>query len=108
MLDTYNIQIFETAPKPDSIFKMKFQPVLDTALIVNFTDHKSIITEVNKLFDKENIDKENKQFLIYIDTFDNNGCKGGVKYLFNYNINSILTKVQIQRQYYKEFVNVGA
>ena len=107
MLDTYNIQIFETAPKADSVFKMKFEPVLDTALVANFTDHKSIITEVNKLFAKENIDKVKKRFLISIDTFDNNGCKGGVKYIFEYDINSILTKVQIQRPYYQEFANIG-
>ena len=104
MLDTYHIQIFEVTPKLDKVFEKKFHLLIDTALVANFTDHKSILKKVINIFDKENIYKDDKQFLIYIGNFDNDNYRGGVKYLFTFDTNSVLTKVQIQRQYYQEFI----
>lgn len=103
MLDTYNIQIFEAISVADTAVRMKFHLLVDTALVANFTDHPSILKEVNKIFSKENIDKKGKEFLVYIDNFENIGYRNGVRYLLRYDKNVSMCKVQIERQYYKGY-----
>ena len=105
MLDTYNIQIFETNPTPvvDKPFGCKFKLLLDTSIVDNLHDHESIMKAINNVFNKENINTKDRLLTVYIDNFECMGYINCVRYLLTYDKNSSLIDLKYEIHYYKEF-----